>query len=314
MSTESTKTIKGRIINKHGTEESWILSVYTDLTKTTLRDNPFIPFNGELIIYDPDSIYTYRRIKIGDGKTYVTDLPFATDPYQAKTDDTLETQSKEIVGAINEINEKALVNADGILLANVSSASYEGAVDGIVYDGTFWAYTGEADKDVLEIPTTVRIPIVEGENVTFEVDNKNQVVKINAIGGEIDTSKFVSKYTIETGASTTVLDVINAIQNAGGNIGEWNVIVLTGYITETWGLQISHYGSTVYNIQGVNLNNMKTVSSTTSWSGVTLGSFQVMFKSAIPYCDASNAGQFLRVDANGNPAWSAIPNAEEATF
>jgi hypothetical protein len=33
MSTESTKTIKGRIINKHGTEEYWLLSVYTDTTK-----------------------------------------------------------------------------------------------------------------------------------------------------------------------------------------------------------------------------------------------------------------------------------------
>jgi hypothetical protein len=76
MSTESTKTIKGRIINKHGTEEYWILSVYTDLTKSALRENPFIPLDGELIIYDPDSVYTHRRIKIGDGVTNVVDLPF----------------------------------------------------------------------------------------------------------------------------------------------------------------------------------------------------------------------------------------------
>lgn len=108
---------------------------------------------------------------------------FDPDIYQTKTDDSLETESKEVVGAINEVNEKALVNADNILLSNVSIVSYEGAVDGIVYDGTFWAYTGEFEKDILEIPTTVRIPIVEGENVTFEVDNKNQVVKINATGG-----------------------------------------------------------------------------------------------------------------------------------
>lgn len=72
----TTKTIQGRIINKHGTEEKWILSVYTDLTKTTLRDNPFTPLDGELIIYDPDSVYTHRRIKFGDGTTYVTNLPF----------------------------------------------------------------------------------------------------------------------------------------------------------------------------------------------------------------------------------------------
>ena len=76
MSTNSTKTIKGRIINKHGTEEYWILSVYTDLEKSALRDNPFIPLDGELVIYDPDSVYTNRRIKIGDGVTNVVDLPF----------------------------------------------------------------------------------------------------------------------------------------------------------------------------------------------------------------------------------------------
>ena len=318
-----------------------------------------------------------------------------TNTYVTKKDvgDTtdLKTESKEIVGAINELNEKALVNADNILLSNVSYVSYEGAEDGIVYDGTFWAYTGEFEKDILEIPTSVRIPIAAGENVTFEIDEENrvvkinatggsetfdkiqniydmestieidpeegvyewsdryftdgeddntlhtsavtkiypfvagdnvtfthdtenQVVKINAAGGEIDTSKFVSKFTIVTKDSTTVLDVINAIENAGGNLEEWNVIVLTGHVTETWGLQISHIARPVYSIQGVNLNNMKTVSNTTSWSGVSLGSFQTMFKSAIPYCDASNAGQFLRVDTNGQPAWVAVPNAEEASF
>lgn len=76
MSTE--KTFKGRISNKHGTEEYWILSVYTDTTKVELRSNPFIPLAGELIIYDPDSICAYHRMKYGDGVTNVVDLPFAS--------------------------------------------------------------------------------------------------------------------------------------------------------------------------------------------------------------------------------------------
>lgn len=390
------KKIKGRISNKHGTELDWLKSIFVDGDESKgLVSNPFYPLAGELIIYDPDSIYTYPRFKIGRwinpedeslGTVRLDLLDFVDENVNILT-----TSDKTVVGAINELNDKALANADGILLANLTDISYEGAKDGIHYDGTFWAATDGFEKDILEIPIGVNLPIAAGENVEFEVDEENrvvkinatggsetfdkiqniydmestieidpergvyewsdryftdgeddntlhisavtkiypfvagdnvtfthdtenQVVKINAAGGEIDTSKFVSKYNIETSPSTTVLDVINAIENAGGTLNEWNVIVLTGYIAETWGLQISHYGSTVYNIQGVNLNNMKTVSSTTSWSSVTLGSFQVMFKSAIPYCDASNAGQFLRVDANGNPAWSAIPNAEEATF
>jgi hypothetical protein len=85
MSTESTKTIKGRISNKHGTEEYWILSVYnstTDLTDSNKRANPFIPLPGELIIYDPDDLHPYYRFKFGDNeedetkRKNVVELPF----------------------------------------------------------------------------------------------------------------------------------------------------------------------------------------------------------------------------------------------
>ena len=44
-----------------------------------LRENPFTPLDGELIVYDPDSVYVYRRIKFGDGVTNVVDLPFADE-------------------------------------------------------------------------------------------------------------------------------------------------------------------------------------------------------------------------------------------
>ena len=60
------KNIKTRIIHKHDTEENW--------NKAT----NFIPKQGELIVYDNDSIYDYERFKIGDGITNVNDLPFAT--------------------------------------------------------------------------------------------------------------------------------------------------------------------------------------------------------------------------------------------
>ena len=60
------KNITTRIIHKHDTEENW--------NKAT----NFIPKQGELIVYDNDSIYDYERFKIGDGITNVNDLPFAT--------------------------------------------------------------------------------------------------------------------------------------------------------------------------------------------------------------------------------------------
>lgn len=36
----------------------------------------FVPFAGEVIVFSPDKYYKYARIKIGDGETKLTDLPF----------------------------------------------------------------------------------------------------------------------------------------------------------------------------------------------------------------------------------------------
>lgn len=67
---ENTKTIKGRISHKHGTEADW----YAAGTAA----NPFIPLPGELIIYDPDAVYKHPRTKYGDGVTPVHLLPWAS--------------------------------------------------------------------------------------------------------------------------------------------------------------------------------------------------------------------------------------------
>ena len=65
--------IKTRVQNKHDVAANW--------SKAT----SFIPLAGELIIYDEDSTYSYKRFKIGDGVlqsdgtvvgTTVNDLPF----------------------------------------------------------------------------------------------------------------------------------------------------------------------------------------------------------------------------------------------
>ena len=61
----SEKTIKSRIVHKHDTEENWQKAVN------------FTPKQGEIIVYDIDDNYNYERLKIGDGKTLIKDLPFA---------------------------------------------------------------------------------------------------------------------------------------------------------------------------------------------------------------------------------------------
>ena len=58
------KEFKTRIMHKHEKEEDWN------------KAEGFMPLQGELIVYDPDEHYTFARIKMGDGKNYVKDLPF----------------------------------------------------------------------------------------------------------------------------------------------------------------------------------------------------------------------------------------------
>ena len=80
------KNFNARIVHKHDTETNW--------NKAT----SFIPKQGELIVYLPDSIYTYSRIKIGDGATTVVNLPFINE---AITNSEID----EICGTIIELAE-----------------------------------------------------------------------------------------------------------------------------------------------------------------------------------------------------------------
>lgn len=59
--------LNARMINLHDTEENW--------NKLT----GFVPKSGEVIFFEPDSNYSYVRLKFGDGNTLLRDLPFIND-------------------------------------------------------------------------------------------------------------------------------------------------------------------------------------------------------------------------------------------
>ena len=59
-------SVKARIQLKKDTEAHWNLA------------RNFVPLAGEPIIYTVDENHTAPRIKIGDGQTYIADLPFLT--------------------------------------------------------------------------------------------------------------------------------------------------------------------------------------------------------------------------------------------
>ncbi len=66
----NTNTIKTRIQLKSDTEANW------NKAGPKENSNGFIPLNGELIIYSADEAHPFSRLKIGDGKTNVVNLPF----------------------------------------------------------------------------------------------------------------------------------------------------------------------------------------------------------------------------------------------
>ena len=59
--------LKSRLKQKHDTEANW--------NKAT----NFVPLAGEIIVYDADNIHKDTRIKVGNGSTKVTELPFLSN-------------------------------------------------------------------------------------------------------------------------------------------------------------------------------------------------------------------------------------------
>ena len=103
----------------------------------------------------------------------------------------LKTRSKRVVDAINELKDE-LDKTDEIGVEQIkcidtwaSGVRELYADNGIYWSEGFELYNQpELTGDVVASgDITHRVPIVPGENVTFEVDAENQVVKINAKGG-----------------------------------------------------------------------------------------------------------------------------------
>lgn len=68
MPTSNLNKIEARMQQKHDFAENW-------------KNSNFIPEAGEYIIYDPDEHTQFPRMKIGDGKNKVPNLPFVSEIY-----------------------------------------------------------------------------------------------------------------------------------------------------------------------------------------------------------------------------------------
>ena len=229
MSTNGTKTMKGRISNKHGTEEYWILSVYKsveDQTETNKRDNPFIPLAGELIIYDPDSIYKYPRFKYGNNIDNVVDLPFVVEDTIEKAQLNLDTEEKTIAGAINEI-----YNAHKEDQKETNQALKEA-----VYLGNQQTITGEKTFESKITAKDIYLSgglYINGEPVSAE--DKEVRKKVEAIEKEVEEiNKELPDFQkkIDNGLQTTDKTITGAINEVNARIFSGSYDDLTDVPTE----------------------------------------------------------------------------------
>ena len=100
------KRLNARIIHKHETEANWLLATN------------FVPLQGEIIIYDIDSTHNYERVKVGDGKTLVSALPFIdnnkVDKVTGKglsTNDYTTTEKNKLAGIAEGANKTVVDTA-----------------------------------------------------------------------------------------------------------------------------------------------------------------------------------------------------------
>ena len=114
------KTLKTRIIQKHDTEANWLLATN------------FTPMNGEIIIYDEDDNYDYKRIKIGNGTDNVNDLDFVVNKEDIPThshDDVYYTES-EIDSKLSTINSSITNITNGTTTVAKATSATKATQDG----------------------------------------------------------------------------------------------------------------------------------------------------------------------------------------
>ena len=155
------KQINGRIVHKHDAEANW--------NKAT----NFIPKKGEIIVYDPDSSYTYSRVKVGDGTTKVTSLPFI--------DNAIKTAQTNLSDTVNSVKNNSIT----ALSASGRNITYTKG------DGTTGTITTQDNNTTYSAGTGLSL-----SGTTF--NHKNSITAATAQGDASKTLAFGDTFTIPT--------------------------------------------------------------------------------------------------------------------
>lgn len=211
------KILSSRIVHKHDIAANWSKAVN------------FVPRQGELIVYDVDADYAYERIKVGDGTTSISALPFVDDALRST-----------LVELINAVDDKA--DAVSTLVGDTAvSEQITNAINSHDHDDRY--YTIEEMDEALKF-----VDVSAGEFIVVDdsaeqplqnlvlygktIQNGNPTpdapVALSSIGGDGSiTVNVVGKNLIDINAlaatTTGVTCVVdgNAVQIATTTAGTW---------------------------------------------------------------------------------------------
>ena len=187
------KKIYGRLVQKHDIQANW--------EKAT----GFIPMAGEVIIYDVDSTHEYERVKIGDGKTLVSALPFVGDEKVDKVSgkglstNDYTTAEKNKLAAIADGANKTVVDSE---LSNTSTNPVQNKA---IYAKLDTLIGGTPVSEQINTAIANKVDKVSGKGLSandYTTIEKNKLSGI-AEGAEVNQNAFSN---ITVGSTTIAAD------------------------------------------------------------------------------------------------------------
>ena len=148
------KSILAQLVNRHDSESNW--STYDP-----------VPKQGEIIVYDKDTSYSYVRMKIGDGVTRASELPFIHAGY---ADKLIKPSTITFAGAISATllfdgsQDYEVQTALGEYFEKISISGYipEGTITGTVTPAGAVTAPDITVTEVTDTQTIVTSPTTQG--------------------------------------------------------------------------------------------------------------------------------------------------------
>ena len=141
------KEIKTRIVHKHDVAANWAKAIN------------FIPKKGELIVYDPDDEYAYTRIKVGDGVSFVNNLPFLLEQEIESIENGAVFYDREQILSVEQWEQARKNIGIGTAKSVVIEPSYNG----------FFRENGTSNLTTTNYLNTSYLPITGYDRIEYNV-------------------------------------------------------------------------------------------------------------------------------------------------